>query len=56
MLYDLMPRWLRWALNMDSATLPTNEWTWRHFCRYGHQIALPTEASYRLRRTPWLFR
>lgn len=39
MIYDLMPRWLRWLLRMETATLPTNKWTWRHYCRYGYNPA-----------------
>jgi hypothetical protein len=35
MIYDLMPLWLRRLLDLDSATLPTERWTWRHVCRYG---------------------
>jgi hypothetical protein len=39
MLYDLMPVWLRSLLQMDKALLPADEWTWRHYCRYGSDPA-----------------
>jgi hypothetical protein len=35
MIADLLPRWLWQLVDMGKATLPANEWTWRHFCRYG---------------------
>jgi len=38
-IYDLMPVWLRRLLDLDSATLPTERWTWRHVCRYGRDPA-----------------
>lgn len=35
MIADMMPGWLWRLLRMGSAILPTDRWTWRHFCRYG---------------------
>ena len=57
MLYDIMPKWLRAALRMESAVLPTDNWTWRHTCRYGSDPAmiLRDEQRYRAkieRETP----
>jgi hypothetical protein len=65
MIADLMPRWLWWLFDMDSAVLPYDgPWTWRHFCRYGHDARniLASEARYRERTgcrprpRPWIFR
>lgn len=60
MIADSMPHWLWQLLRMDTATLPTDRWTWRHFCRYGHDpaqccSAIP-ESAKKPRPTPWLFR
>jgi hypothetical protein len=51
MLADMMPRWLYRWLDMDSAVLPTDEWTWRHTWRYGYNPAniLRDEKRYRSR-------
>jgi hypothetical protein len=52
MLYDLMPVWLKSLLQMDKALLPTNEWTWRHICRYGRDPAKTVDDYERyMRRT-----
>lgn len=56
MLADLMPRWLFTVLRMDSAKPSDVTWTWRHTCRYGFDVCPPTEASFKPRPTPWLFR
>jgi hypothetical protein len=42
MIADLLPKWLRRWLKIDTATLPTDRWTWRHTCRYGRDPAKTT--------------
>lgn len=65
MLADLMPRWLFKLLRMDTAVLPYDgPWTWRHFCRYGYDVARIADSERRYRErtdcrprpTPWIFR
>jgi len=50
MIYDLMPTWLRRWLQMDRALLPTNEWSWRHTCRFGRDPAKITRDEFRYRK------